>query len=108
MRTTKVILLHAYFDPAHLEAVKADMATMGAPTVRAVWSEGDSAWVALEGCHRLRAAHALGIEPNIDEIPWDDEMTIGGEDSSFDLQDPTPLAALVDQARAGSPTLTWE
>lgn len=50
-------------DGAKLEAVTADMARLGAPTIRVV-DCGDH-YMALEGCHRLAAAAALGIAPNL-------------------------------------------
>ena len=45
----------------HLAAVTAEMETLGAPTIRVV-DCGDH-YIALEGSHRLAAAHALGLEP---------------------------------------------
>jgi hypothetical protein len=59
-------------DPAKLAAVIAEMRTLGAPTIRAVWT-GDY-WLAIEGSHRLAAAHALGLTPEIDEIATTDEI----------------------------------
>lgn len=53
-------LIHAV-DAAKLAAVKAEMLTLGAPTVRVV-DCGDH-YMAIEGCHRLAAAAALGIAP---------------------------------------------
>lgn len=72
---TKIILPHDHFDTAHLETVKAEMATLGAPVIKAVWMECYGAWVALEGTHRLLAAQALGLSPEIEEIEWSDTLT---------------------------------
>jgi len=74
----EVTLLHPHFDANHLAAVTEEMRTMGAPKVKAVWQPGWGVWVALEGCHRLRAAHALGLTPEFDEVEYSDQ----------DMQDP--------------------
>jgi hypothetical protein len=47
----------------HLEAVQREMRTRGAPTIRAWW-DGEK-WIALEGSHRLAAAHALDLTPYV-------------------------------------------
>lgn len=77
---TMIILVND-IDPAHLEAVKAEMETLGSPTIRAI-DAGDHL-IAVEGSHRLRAAEELGISVNIvvldeaddidlDSLDWDD------------------------------------
>lgn len=71
-----IALLHEHYDPDHLESVIAEMRILGAPTIRAVWMECHMMWVALEGCHRLRAAHILGLVPLIDEIDYEADMPI--------------------------------
>lgn len=70
----KIILPHDHYDVEHLETVKAEMQDLGAPTIKAVWMECYGAWVALEGCHRIRAAAELGLMPEIDEIEWSDTI----------------------------------
>jgi len=62
-------LIHAV-DPAKLAAIKAEMLTLGAPTIRVV-DCGDH-YMALEGCHRLAAAAELGIAPVLDVLDQDD------------------------------------
>jgi hypothetical protein len=55
-------------------------------------------WVALEGCHRLRAAEVLGLTPEIDEIEYaEDVMT---SDLGLDYQDETTISEIVDGAYA--------
>lgn len=77
----RVHLLHDHFDPSHLEAVKADMLVLGAPTIRAVDMGG---WfAAVEGCHRLRAAHALGLTPVLVEVPYSEEDGVESDDGDF-------------------------
>lgn len=71
----QIILAHDYYDAEHLEAVKAEMQDLGAPTIKAVWMDCYNAWVALEGCHRIRAASDLGLVPEIEEIEWSDTTT---------------------------------
>ena len=72
---TSIILPHDHFDAAHLETVKTEMTKLGAPTIKAVWMESYGAWVALEGSHRIRAAKALGLTPEIEEVEWSDTVT---------------------------------
>ena len=64
----EIILRHRHFDEQHLENVKKIMSTKGAPKIRAIWSDIYGAWLAVEGCHRLRAAQELGLTPEIIDI----------------------------------------
>lgn len=73
-------------DAQKLAAVTAEMERLGAPTIRAVWC-GDH-YKAIEGSHRLAAAHDLGITPEIDAL---DESAV----VEHDMEElPTPCAAL--------------
>lgn len=65
----------------HLKMVKSEMNTLGAPSVRAIY-DGEI-YFALEGSHRLMAAHELGLTPIIDEIEYSDE-TIRLQIDGFD------------------------
>jgi hypothetical protein len=60
-----VTIVHAPNGPErhHIVGVLAEMRERGAPVIRAWWN-GD-AWIALEGSHRLAAAHELGLTPEI-------------------------------------------
>jgi hypothetical protein len=95
-----IILLHSHYDKEHLAEVKAEMVTLGAPTIRAIWLEMHGAWMALEGCHRIRAAKALGLTPEIEEInggdyALDDEAC----DHCLDIDSPgTTMQDLIDDA----------
>lgn len=73
---TTIALYHKHYDQKHLDAVKSEMATLGAPEVRAIWSEVHGVWMAVEGCHRLRAAHELGLTPVIVDVTNDETITI--------------------------------
>ncbi len=93
----QIALIHKHYDQAHLEAVKAQMIEMGAPTIKAVWMECYGAWAALEGCHRIRAAASLGLEPEIEEIEYDEEMTL--TDLGLDCDDESvTVAEVADQS----------
>lgn len=89
----QVALLHNHFDPEHLEAVKAEMQALGAPTIKAVWMECYGVWAALEGCHRLRAAHALGLTPEIEDVEYSDETL---ESLGCDAKDGVTVAEVCD------------
>ena len=84
----KVALYHSHYEEDHLEAVANEMKTLGAPEIKCIWSECYGIWLAVEGCHRLRAAQQLGIAPVIVEINLEDEPTttiqIDGEDVEVD------------------------
>ena len=66
-----MIILVNDIDAVHLEEVKAAMATMGSPTIRAI--DGGDCLLAVEGSHRLRAAEELGVPVKI-EIVGDDDI----------------------------------
>jgi hypothetical protein len=57
----QIALLHKHYNGNHLEAVKTEMQNLGAPVIRAIWSETYGMWMAVEGCHRIRAAKDLGL-----------------------------------------------
>jgi len=67
---TTLILLHSHYDASHLAAVTAEMADRGAPTLRAIRRDESTVWL-LEGCHRARAAVALGLTVELDCIDYD-------------------------------------
>lgn len=64
--------------PAHLEAVKAEMQRLGAPRIEVV-DCGDH-YFALEGSHRLAAAAALGLSPELVVREQDEMIEITGYD----------------------------
>lgn len=61
-----------------LEEVMAEMETLGAPSIRVI-NCGDY-YMAMEGSHRLAAAHELGIDPELVIYEQDDEIDISGFD----------------------------
>jgi hypothetical protein len=78
-------------NPEQLIRVKAQMQTLGAPAIRAYYS-GD-AWYAIEGSHRLAAAHELGLEPEIIEVEYDAVIS----DHDFpDLDDTCAVADIIE------------
>jgi hypothetical protein len=91
-----VNLLHAHFASDHLEAVKAEMEKRGAPVIRALDVAGDI--YAFEGCHRLRAAEALGLPVVLEMVDYDgtvDLNTLDFDDCGwFDEREATPVAEL--------------
>ena len=70
---TTIYAIHAPLAD-RLEVVKAEMATLGAPTIRVV-DCGDH-YMALEGSHRIAAAHALGLTPELVIYDQDDALDI--------------------------------
>ena len=88
-----IILMHNHFDEKHLAEVIDEMRTLGAPVIRAVHIDGDL-WVALEGCHRLRAAEKLGLVPELDEVEFSDTVT--AFDLGLDFQENYTVSELVD------------
>jgi len=73
-----IIPPHNHYDKEHLEDVIVQMKLLGRPTLRAVHynyrnkytKQYAYSWIALEGTHRIRAAHRLGLVPNIIQIKY--------------------------------------
>ena len=61
MRT--VYAKHLPYNNVHLDLVIAEMILTGAPTIRVTEFEGKL--FAIEGSHRLAAAHKMGLEPKL-------------------------------------------
>lgn len=72
-----VYAIHAP-EASKLERVKVEMLQLGAPTIEVV-DCGDH-YMALEGSHRLAAAHALGIDPDLIIREQDETLNISGYD----------------------------
>ena len=94
----EITLLHNHYNEMHLEKVMEEMQTLGAPEIRCIWAEQYGMWMAIEGCHRLLAAEALGIRPIVIDVSVEDTLVIqsDGEDvevSRVDLEE-----ELADQA----------
>ena len=66
----KALYLIDDVDPETLEAAKAEMRVLGAPSIRVV-DCGDH-YMAIEGVHRLAAAAELGIAPHLTILKQDD------------------------------------
>ena len=63
---TEVYAKHEpYWETGHLARVVSEMETQGSPTIRVIQRDGK--YYALEGSHRLAAAHFLGVEPKLVE-----------------------------------------
>ena len=85
----EITLYHKHYDQNHLDKVTAEMQELGAPAIRAIWSEVYGTWMAVEGCHRLRAAETLGLTPEIIDIGTDETSThqIDGSDETVNVID---------------------
>lgn len=77
-----IVLCHDHYNKDHLEDVKREMQILCEPTINCWYDDVNSLWFAVEGCHRLRAAYALGITPIINDISNDSTLTyqVEGED----------------------------
>lgn len=91
-----IVLLHSDYDKDHLAKVTAEMRELGAPTIKAIWSECHGIWFALEGCHRLRAAEALGLAPQIEEYEVEDLEQEVNEVFPGTFEDPYTFADIYD------------
>ena len=93
-----IALVHKHYDATHLEAVKAEMAKLGAPVVKAVWMECYGHYAALEGCHRIRAAKELGLVPLIVDVEYSDDLVDGmdGEWTVSQIADDSYKAELIE------------
>jgi hypothetical protein len=79
----KVALLHDHFDYDYLIEIIKEMKYLGAPKIRVCHVENDI-YQAIEGCHRLRAAAALGITPEFEVLASD---TLRSECEDLDWED---------------------
>lgn len=93
--TRTLVLVHEHFDAAHLAAVKAEMLTRGAPTLRAIRAL-DTCYL-LEGCHRARAAAELGLTVEIDWVEYPEDDTISVGELLGDGQAECSVASLTDR-----------
>jgi len=73
MTTTTIILVND-IDPAHLEAVKAEMRVLGSPVIRAI--DGGDHLIAVEGSHRIRAAAELGLPVAVEILDEDGDIDL--------------------------------
>lgn len=93
----KIALVHNHYSEQHLAEVIEQMRNLGAPRIKAVWMECYDMWAAIEGCHRIRAAKALGLTPVIDEIEYDEDRDLADPKLGLDLDNPgSTLGWLVD------------
>ena len=75
----RVFAKHEPYADGQLDQVIEEMHCFGEPTIRCVEWRGEI--FALEGSHRLAAAHRLGLIPKIvvvppDRLGWDDEAAL--------------------------------
>lgn len=96
----EIALAHDHYSEEHLQEVIKKMQVLGTPTIRAVWQECWDMYVALEGCHRLRAAEILGLTPIIDEIDYDDvcDLDLRDPELDLDLDNDGTVGQFIDEA----------
>lgn len=97
-----IAILHKNFSPSHLETVKAEMGDLGAPQIKCIWSDAYGVWLATEGCHRLRAAKALGLSPVIVDVS-DEESIEFQYDGEMVIR---KVSELLEELQASAPTTT--
>jgi len=93
----KIALLHNHFNEDHLNEVKNQMETLGSPIIHVVYMECFGHYAALEGCHRLRAAYDLGLDPKFIEIEYSDDMCsdiLGYDENEEDY----PISEICDES----------
>lgn len=83
-----IALFHKHYTEKHMAEVMVEMENLGSPTIRAIWSDLYGMWLAVEGCHRIRAAKELGLEPIIEDISNDETVAIeiDGENAEVSVQ----------------------
>lgn len=88
-----IILLHKHYDDAHLSEVSKKMLELGAPVIRGIHDRTTGSFLALEGCHRIRAAKALGITPELVDVGiYDEDGYI-----DFDAMEGLTINSLTDE-----------
>ena len=93
-----IILVHNHYSKEHLTEVMEEMKTLGTPTIKAVYLPEYDAYVALEGCHRIRAAKALELVPEIIEFDYDEVCNLSLKDPmlGLDLDNDETVEWLID------------
>lgn len=88
-------------DADKLDSVIAEMRVLGAPTIRYVDVAGTA--YAVEGTHRLAAAAALGLVPELVELPYEGKVPDDVDADDFGLcgRDVSELAEYVARHREG-------
>jgi hypothetical protein len=96
----EIALAHDHYSEEHLQEVIEEMKILGPPVIRAVWQECWDMYVALEGCHRLRAAKALGLIHIIDEIDYDDvcDLDLRDPELGLDFDNDGTVGQFIDEA----------
>lgn len=87
-------------DATHLVEVVAEMQVRGAPVLRCIRDEAQGVILALEGSHRLAAAHQLGLVPVLQMVGDDDELLcsdIGYDDCGWFDGEPARAADIRDR-----------
>lgn len=84
-----IALYHKSYNQKHLTEVKTEMETLGTPTIKAIWSECYGLWLAIEGCHRIRAAKELGLNVIIEDVSNDETalVQVDGEEIEMTIAD---------------------
>jgi hypothetical protein len=101
MSAESKILAPHYVSPesAHYAEVRAQMMTMGAPRIRAIWDTAHDMWIAIEGSHRLAVASELGLLPLIEDVGGDEEIAHDFQDVASPATS-AELAAFLTDAEA--------
>jgi hypothetical protein len=102
----RVALMHKHYDEEKLKRVIEEMKVLGAPKIKAVWMEVYGCWAALEGCHRLRAAKVLGFTPEIEEIDYDEDVTL--ESIGCDCPDESVTVAYIADGAFDAEVIEFE
>jgi hypothetical protein len=97
MRPERVFTIHAPRD-GKIDRIVEEMRVLGPPTIKAVASEDGAALVSIEGCHRLAAAHALGLAPQFKVYQPDDLVDVSNMDIEHMFPDGTTTAVARDVA----------
>lgn len=87
----KIYVAHEHYDKGHLAKVKNQMEKLGAPTIKVVAVNsgvGVEEYAALEGCHRIRAAQALGLNPDLIVYDLDEIAEIELDEMGLDFDNP--------------------
>ena len=81
----EIALYHSHSNEQHLKSVESKMKKSGTPTIKAIWSDCYGMWLAVEGCHRIRAAKNLGLTPEINDISGQETVIIQIDDDDQEV-----------------------
>ncbi len=99
----RVLLFHDHYDENHLQEVIEEMKKFGVPTIKAYETDRNY-YMAVEGCHRLRACQVLKVTPVIEKLNWNDTVIIDLDGSDTEIE----VSELIEEYHSGKTEICFD